>query len=137
MAIRRPGGQPGSKNAAGRRSSSTVTAGRVRAQQAATARALKSGARGVTVTGTVRGVQVRAFISARPAQQGVTGVRVSRGQPTMSRGSDRRPSEYDPHPGQPKSAADRAAAARDAAWTASAPVPPVAGLYNGYERGRR
>lgn len=51
--------------------------------------------------------------------------------------TDRRPSEYDPAPGQPTSAADRRAlAARDAARRAGGPVPPLAGPYNGYERPR-
>lgn len=51
--------------------------------------------------------------------------------------TDRRASEYDPAPGKPTNAADRAAlAARDAARRAGAPVPPIAGPYNGYERPR-
>ena len=79
MAKGRPGGQPGNRNAAGRRGRSAVTAGGVRVRQAATAQALKPGARGVTVTGTVRGVKVRAFVSARPAREGVTGFRVRTG----------------------------------------------------------
>lgn len=46
-----------------------------------------------------------------------------------------KPSEYDPTPGKPTSAADRAAlAARDAARLARSPVPPVARPDNGWDR---
>ncbi len=48
--------------------------------------------------------------------------------------ADRRPSEYEPFPGQPRSQADRdAVARRDAARKAGAPVPPIARPYNGYD----
>lgn len=46
-----------------------------------------------------------------------------------------RPSEHDPFPGTPTSAADRAAlAARDEARKVGAPVPPIARPYNGWGR---
>lgn len=46
-----------------------------------------------------------------------------------------KPSEHDPHPGQPTSQAARdALALRDAARKAGAPVPPIARPYKGGER---
>lgn len=80
MAKRRPGGQPGNRNAAGHRGRNAYSAGRAQVKQAATARALKAGARGVTISGTVRGVEVRAFVSARPAREDFAGVRVRAGR---------------------------------------------------------
>lgn len=49
--------------------------------------------------------------------------------------TEHRPSEYDPAPGKPTSSAARAAQqAREAARQVGAPIPPIAGLYSGWDR---
>ncbi len=48
--------------------------------------------------------------------------------------SAHKPSEYDPAPGKPTSAADRAAlSAREAARASGGPVPPIARPYDGWD----
>jgi hypothetical protein len=48
---------------------------------------------------------------------------------------DRRPSEFDPSPGEARDATDRAVKARrDAARKAGQHVPPIARPYNGWDR---
>ncbi len=80
MVKRKPGEQPGNKNAAGHRGRNGYSAGREQVMTAARTRALKPGARGVTISGDVRGVEVRAHITSRPARESYTGVRLTTGR---------------------------------------------------------